>query len=260
MHSERRAPGYIHRIYAVWFRHIRVYARNFISNALPPFIEPLIFLAAIGIGLGTYITRMQGVPYVMFLATGLPVTTAMFTSAFECSFATFIRLEFDKVYDGMLGAPLTVNDLILGEIAWGGTKGFFFSFAVVIVSTAFGAVPLPQSFLIPLIGLMTGLLFGALSLFVTSFIKTITHFNFYFTGFISPMFFFSGVVFPLENLPRIVRPIAELVPLTHCVRLARAVAFLRFEPIHVWDATYIVAATALCAFLAVRRLRHRMVD
>jgi lipooligosaccharide transport system permease protein len=256
----KTAPGVVWRIYAVWLRHLRVYMRNFVSNALPPFIEPLIFLAAIGIGLGTYITRMQGVPYVTFLATGLPITTAMFTSAFECSFGTFIRLEFDKVYDGMLGAPLTVTDLILGEIVWGGTKGFFFSCAVVLVSSFFGVMPLPHSIAIPLVGFATGLAFGALSLFITSFIKTITHFNFYFTGFISPMFFFSGVVFPLENLPEVVRPIAEVVPLTHCVRLSRALAFFRFDILHLWDFAYIVFFTALMSLLAVLTLRHRMVD
>ena len=119
-------PPILPRIYSVWFRHMRVYTKHLISNGLPPFLEPLIFLAGIGLGLGKYIVSMDGVPYIQFLAVGLVITSSMYTSAFECSYGTFIRLEYEKVYDGMLGAPLTVNNLLIGEILWAGTKGLFF--------------------------------------------------------------------------------------------------------------------------------------
>jgi len=100
-------PPLVARIVSVWFRHVRVYSRNLISNALPPFLEPLIFLVGIGIGLGRYIETMDGFPYLEYLGSGLLVTAAMFTAAFECTFGTYIRMEFDKVYEGMLAAPLT---------------------------------------------------------------------------------------------------------------------------------------------------------
>ncbi len=254
-------PPLHRRLYSVWFRHMRVYTKNLLSNGFPPFLEPLIFLAGVGLGLGTYITEpMGGVKYIEFLGTGLLVTTAMFTSAFECSFGTFIRLEFEKVYDGMLAAPMTVNDLIVGELLWVGTKGFFFSFAVLCILSAFKIIALPYSLLAPLVGFLTGLMFGALSLLVTSFVKTINHFNFYFTGFISPMFFFSGVVFPVENLPRYVRPLAELVPLTHSVRLVRAVCQNQYHPVLLLDLLYVAAFIAVVGFFAIRRLRKRLVN
>ena len=188
------------RLFSVWYRHMRVYTQNIFSNGLPPFHEPLIFLAGIGLGLGKYITQsMEGLAYLEFLGTGLLVTTAMFTSAFECSFGTFIRLEFEKVYDGMLAAPITVNNLIIGEIIWAGTKGFFFSFAVLCILTIFRVIPLPYSLLAPFVGFITGVMFATLSLLVTSFVKTINHFNFYFTGLLSPMFFFLRGHFPDEQ-------------------------------------------------------------
>ncbi|HKJ86360.1 MAG TPA: hypothetical protein VKA06_09815, partial [Spirochaetia bacterium] len=109
-------PPLMARIVSVWFRHVRVYSRNLISNALPPFLEPLIFLVGIGIGLGRYIETMDGFPYLEYLGSGLLVTAAMFTAAFECTFGTYIRMEFDKVYEGMLAAPLTANNLMVGEI------------------------------------------------------------------------------------------------------------------------------------------------
>jgi len=103
-------------------------------------------------------------------------------------------------------------------------------------------------------------MFAALSLLVTSFVKTINHFNFYFTGFISPMFFFSGVVFPISNLPGFVRPMAEIVPLTHSVRMVRAVCTNTYEPILLFDLLYTVVFISLIGFLAIARLRKRLVN
>src|SRR6056297_249825 len=253
-------PPLLSRLYAVWYRHVRVYARNIISNGLPPFLEPLVFLVGIGMGLGAYLTQMEGVPFLEYLATGLLMTTAMFTSAFECSFGTFIRLEYEKAYDGMLAAPITVWDLLVGEILWAGTKGFFFTLAVLMVIYGFGILPIGLSLLTPFIGFFTGTMFAALSLLVTSFVKNINHFNFYFSGFISPMFFFAGVVFPVSNLPKIVRPISEALPLTHAVRLTRAFSFPG-EVTFLWaDVVYILLFTLIIGFLGVRRLKRRLID
>ncbi len=253
-------PSLARRLYSVWYRHVRVYTKNLVSNGLPPFLEPLLFLAGVGLGLSKYITQsMEGLSYIEFLGTGLLVTAAMFTSAYECTFGTFIRLEFEKVYDGMLAAPITVNDLIIGEIIWAGTKGLFFTFAVLTVLTAFQIIRLPQGLLAPLVGYLTGVMFATLSLWITSFVKTINHFNFYFTGIISPMFFFSGVVFPVSNLPQSVRWIAEILPLTHCVRLSRAVSIGVYSPVLLASLAYAVVFIALTGWLAIRRLRRRLV-
>jgi lipooligosaccharide transport system permease protein len=237
-----------------------VYTRNLISNGLPPFLEPLIFLAGIGLGLGSYIANMEGIPFLKYLASGLLVTASMFTAAFECSFGTFIRLEFDKVYDGMLGAPITANNLLVGEIIWGGTKGLFFSFAVLVIVSAFGILPLGRSLATPIIGFFTGTMFASLSLFVTSFVKNLNHFNFYFTGFISPLFFFSGVVFPIEKLPPVLQPVAEALPLTHSVRLVRAFSLGTIQFDHLFDILYLIVFTIGMGFLAVVRLKKRLID
>jgi len=254
-----KPPSLTLRLYSVWFRHVLVYSRNLFSNGLPPFLEPLIFLTGIGLGLGQYIETMDGVPYLQFLASGLLVTSAMYTASFECTFGTFIRLEFDKVYDGMLAAPLRVNDLVIGEIIWAGTKGFFFSFAVLTMMTLFGVMPISYSVLTPLVGFLTGTMFGALGLVVTSYVRTINHFNFYMTGFLSPMFFFSGVVFPINRLPKLLQPLAELVPLTHAIRLARALCTARFDAMLAWDVLYCAALSLIMGYVAIQRLRLRMV-
>ncbi len=252
-------PNLINRIYSVWFRHMRVYIKNLISNGFPAFFEPLIFLGGVGLGLGRYIEVMDGLPYPAFLGSGLLVVTAMYTSAFECSFGTFIRLEFEKVYDGMLAAPVDVKSLVIGEILWAGTKGFFFSFAVLMVMLLFGVLPPGLSLATPIIGFFTGVMFGAVSMLFTSLIKDINHLNFYMTGFLSPMFFFSGAVFPLSNLPSILRWSAECFPLTHSVRLARAFCYGHHGPDVLISAFYIFAVITITSVLAVHRFRKRLV-
>ncbi|KJR43381.1 nodulation protein NodJ [Candidatus Magnetoovum chiemensis] len=256
----REYPALSQRLYAVWYRHVRVYTRYLISNGFPPFIEPIIFLMGIGIGIGKYLPNMAGAPYLQFLATGLLVSTAMFTSAFECSFGAFIRLEFDKVYDGILSGPVTVNDLIIGEIIWAGTKGLFFSFAVMCVMALFNAVPMPTSLLAPIAGLITGVVFGILSLFITSFVRSINHFSFYFTGLISPMFFLGGTVFPIEELPPWFRLIAEMLPLSHCLRIVRGLCFWNFKATIILDILYIAAFILCFGYLAVNGMRRRLLD
>jgi lipooligosaccharide transport system permease protein len=254
-------PPLYWRLYSVWYRHMRVYAKNIFSNGFPPFLEPLLFLAGVGLGLGTYITQsMEGLSYLEFLGTGLLLTAAMFTSAFECSYGTFVRLEYEKVYDGMLASPLTANDLIIGEIIWGGTKGLFFSFAVLCILMIFRVIPMPYSLIAPLIGFLTGAMFATLSLLITSYVRQINQLNFYFTGFISPIFFVSGVVFPTSNLPQYVQPMVEIVPLTHPVRLVRAICTNHYQMIDLWDLSYIILFIFVIGYFAVKRLRKRMVN
>ncbi len=259
--NEYQAPSLRQRLYSVWFRHIRVYCSNFFSNAFPPFVEPLIFLVSLGLGLGAYIQNMGNVNYVLFLASGLIVTSAMFSASFECTYGTFIRLEFDYIYDGMLGAPLSASNLIIGEILFVATKGFFFSLAVLSITWIAGIIRYPLSLLTPFVGFLTGLVFGSLAIFITSKVNNINHFNFYFTGLISPMFFFSGVVFPLENLAPVLRGIAEVIPLTHLVRLVRALCIPGTMGTGLLlDLLYVAVFIGVFGLLAIRGFRSRLIQ
>lgn len=259
--NSHKPPSLGRRIFSVWFRHERVYDSNFISNAFPPFLEPLILLAGLGIGFGSYIQTMGAMNYILFLASGIIVTSSMWTAAYECTYGTYIRLEFDHVYDGMLGAPISPNDLVLGEILFAGTKGMLFAFAVLVVTWIAGIINYPLSILSIFVGFLCGVMFGTLSLWITSFITNINHFNFYFTGLLSPMFFFSGAVFPIENLPGSIRWIAEAIPLTHTVRMARAFCVPGQITGDLWlDLAYCVVFIAITGYLAIRGLKKRLID
>jgi lipooligosaccharide transport system permease protein len=261
MNGSRLYPSLTSRLGSVWYRHFRTYTKDLVSNGFPPFMEPLIFLAGMGLGMARYLPDLVGMSYLQFLATGLVMTSAMFTASFECTFGTFIRLEFDKTYDGMLAAPLLVRDVVIGEAIWAGTKGAFFSFAVLVVISAFGIVDFLTAPLIPVVGFLTGFLFAAIALLVTSFVSSINHFNFYFTGLLSPMFMFCGTIFPISNLPRALQPVAEILPLTHSVRLGRVAAMAEgFTPALLLDLAYVLVVSAVVLFFAVKRLERRMVS
>ncbi|MFH1155189.1 MAG: ABC transporter permease [Pseudomonadota bacterium] len=252
-------PSLTARLFSVWYRHFKVYSKNLISNGFPPFLEPLFFLAGVGLGLGQYVGFIQGSPYVTFLATGIMAPSAMYTATFETTFGTFVRLEFDKVYDGMVAASITPGNLFAGEMLFCGTKGLFFSGAVMSVIYPFGLIPSPMGLLAPVGGFFTGLMFAALGLYVTSFVTNINHFNFYFTGLVTPMFFFSGIVFPLDALPMVLRPVAEIMPLTHAARLIRAFCFNRFDLVVLFSVLYMTVFTLAVGYAAVRRLEKRII-
>jgi lipooligosaccharide transport system permease protein len=256
-----QVPSIWQRVFSVWFRHIRVYCSNFFSNAFPPFFEPLIILVGMGIGLGAYIQNMGAFNYVLFLASGLIVTSAMFTASFECTYGTFLRLEFDYVYDGMLGAPISANNLVIGELLFVATKGFFFSLAVLAVTWIAGIIRYPPSILAPFVGFFTGLTFGSLAMYITSKVNNINHFNFYFTGLLSPMFYFSGVVFPIDTLPPALKVIAEIIPLTHVVRLARAFCVPNQLKVSLlYDLLYIALFIIGFGYLAIKGLKRRLIQ
>jgi len=253
-------PGLVHRLYAVWWRHVRVYAGNLFSNATPPFLEPLIFLMGIGLGLGHSLAPVDGQSYIQYLALGVIVISAMFTAAFENTFGTFIRMEFDKVYDGMIAASITAENLFVGEILFVATKGAFFAFASLVVLSIFGLVPTAATWLAILVGFFCAGMFACVSLFVTSFVKTINHFNFYFTLFISPLMFLSGVVFPTSMLPDFVRAITWALPLTHAVALVRDLSAGTFHLQTFLSIGYVVLFSGVFGVLGVKLLKRRLVN
>ena len=262
---DNKIPSFAHRLLSVWFRHLRIYTRNVISNAISPLVDPLLFILGVGIGLGAYVGAIDtpatgNLPFLTFLASGIAISTSMFTATFECTYATFIRLDFDKVYDGMLGAPLSAYNILLGELLWAGSKGIIFCLGVALVCFLFGLLPPIMLILAPLIGFFSGMLFGSLGFLVTSFIKTINHFSILFTALLTPMFMFCGVFFPIETLPSTLRPLTEILPLTHPVRLARALAFGGSYSMVIWDIAYCLLFVSIVGGWGIIRLRRRLID
>jgi lipooligosaccharide transport system permease protein len=244
---------------AVWRRNATMYRRTWMLNILPNFFEPVLYLLAIGIGVGGYISQMGGTTYTGFLAPGLVCVAAMNGASFEVTYNAFVRMNFEKTYASMLTTPIQPDDVLAGEVLWAMTRAAIYGSCFFAVIAAAGLAPLPTSlWALPLIPL-TGMLFAALGIAFSLRIPNIDLFSYYFTLFLTPLFLFSDVFFPLaERLPRWGQQVAEALPLLHPVRLMRAAFRGEFAPILLWDLAYILALSAALLWLAARVTRRRL--
>ena len=214
-------PALSLRFLPVWRRNFLVWRKLFGASMLANFVEPLLYLFALGFGLGAFVGEMQGMPYSVFLASGLICASAMNTATFEALFSAFTRMSHQQTWPGMLATPLIVDDIVLGEMIWAGTKSLVSVAPILAVAAALGLVhDLRALWVLPLV-LLAGTCFAALALCVTAFAKSYDFFVYYFTLIITPMFLLSGTFFPLEAMPKAVQWGAQVLPLTHAVALVR---------------------------------------
>lgn len=242
---------------AVWRRNASMYRRTWMLNILPNFFEPVLYLMSIGLGVGAYISEMGGMSYVAFLAPGLVCVAAMNGASYEVTYNVFVRMSFQKTYDGMLTTPIEPDDILLGEVLWAVTRAMIYGGCFFVVVVLFGLVPLPRGLLILPVLPLTGLLFAAIGIAFSMRIPGIDLFSFYFTLFLTPIFLFSDVFFPLaERMPPNLFWLAEALPLLHPVRMARHAFGGSVSLVLLWDFAYIVGVSL--ALLAWARLwMHR---
>jgi lipooligosaccharide transport system permease protein len=246
---------------AVWRRNAVMYRRTWKWNILPNFFEPVLYLFSIGIGVGAYISEMGGTSYIAFLAPALVCVAAMNGASFEVTYNIYVRLVFEKTYDAMLTTPIDPDDVLTGEVLWAMTRAGIYGGCFYLVLTLSGLAPLPSSLWVLLVIPITGLLFACIGIVFSLRIPNIDMFSFYFTLFLTPLFLFSDVFFPLEE--RLAAPwlwIAEVLPLLHPVRLARAAFTGEFSVLALWDLAYILGASFLLLLWARHIVRARLTN
>jgi len=246
------------RFIRVWQRNRDVFFRLWHSEA-PGFVaEPIIILLAMGFGLGAYVGLIDGQKYIEFIAPGIIASYAMFSATFECTYGSFVRMEYQKTYDAIIATPLNVEDIIAGEIFWGATRSFMTGTVILVIAAAFQLVSSPWAALIPALAFLEGIMFAAIALLFTSFVPAIYSFNYFFTLFITPMFFFSGVFFPLSSFPPIVQTLSWIAPLTPVVHLTRALVSGEFHLGLLWALALIVVLAALFFAISLVTMRRRL--
>lgn len=239
---------------SVWKRNAAMYARTWKLNLLPNFFEPVFYLMAIGIGVGAYIDQMGGVSYVEFLAPGLICVAAMNGASYEVTYNIYVRMSFENVYEAMLTTPVQPEDVLAGEILWAVTRATIYGGIFFLVVALYGLAPMPAALLALLVVPLTGLLFAMIGVTFTLSVPTMDFFSFYFTLFLTPLFLFSDVFFPIQE--RLDGPwllVAEALPLLHPVRLARSCFAGEFGLLALWDLVYI-GALSTGLFLRARRV------
>ncbi len=251
------------RAWRVWQRNFDVYLATWKVNFIPPVLEPLLYLFAFGIGLGELVkdVSVSGVKisYLKFIAPGLIATAIMNHGFFETTYASFVRMYFQKTYDAILSTPLTIEDVVFGELVWGATKALFAGCIMFVVTLAFGLLSLPMAFWILPVAFVAGMTFSSIGMCFTAMVKNIEMFNFPVFLFITPMFLFSGVFFPLSTLPLWAQAVAWCLPLTFLVSSLRSFALGYFSP-SVFVHIFILTGVAfLCTFLSIAMMKKRLV-
>jgi lipooligosaccharide transport system permease protein len=209
--------------------HLLVYRRTWKGSVFMSFVSPILFLAAMGLGLGSLISRgpvrtVEGLSYVAFLAPGLLAATAMQSAFVETTYPIMARLQWLRTYDGMLATPIAVLDVLAGEFGWLAFRLALGSGAFFLVMLLFGAVQSGLGLLAILVAVLTGLAFGAPIFAFTVTQRTDTSFALIGRLLITPLFLLGGVFFPIHQLPQLVQGIAWLTPLAHGVALARGLS------------------------------------
>ncbi len=247
----------IKRSFRVWQRHFTVYTKLYKSSFALNFVEPVLYLAALGLGLGAFVKEINGMPYINFIAPGIIASSSMFAAVYECTYSTYVRMTFQKTFDAILATPLTIDDLIAGELMWGATKSLVYGTIIIVVISLFGLVASPMLLgVIPML-FISGLIFSEISLIFVAKVPGIDSFNYFYTLLMTPMFLFSGIFFPIDTMPPMVAKIAFLTPLYHLVNICRAFALGKFSGV-VIDIVWLFAVVTLLAVYPFRLMRKRI--
>jgi lipooligosaccharide transport system permease protein len=248
----------------VWHRNLTVYRKIWKVVFLPPLLEPLLYLAAFGVGLsvliGTVHYETREVSYISFIAPALIAVNIMYSAFFENTYASFVRLYYQKTFDAMMATPLCLEEIMTGEIVWAATKAVVATIIMQGVISLFGLIHYPEGLLIIPLAFVGGIAFGSIGLFFTGTVRAIEMFNLPIFLFITPMFLFGGTFFPLQNLPVWAQKFALVFPLTHLVTLARSLAFGSLTPSLLWNLGYLLLFSILFFALAIKAMHHHLIE
>ena len=244
---------------AVWRRNARVFSKLWRGALLPTFLDPFFYLLALGFGLGTYVARINGIPYEDFIAPGLIASAAMWSSAFETTYNVYFRMNELHLYDNVLATPVEPQDLVAGDLGWSASRATVYGTVVLIVISAFGLVSSPWAVLIPPFVLLGGLCFSVIGYTFTALIPKIDLYSYFFTLGITPMFLFSGIFFPFDKLPAWVEAVAWLTPLFHLVEITRGLATGPDWVQILINTTWLAVVTVALFPIPVRAVRRRLV-
>ena len=268
-------PKLSYRVWTVWRRNVDVFIKTIKVNFFPSMLEPILYLVAFGFGLGGFIPSIHGQPYINFIAPALIAIAIMNGSFFECSFGSFVRMYFQKTFDAIVATPVSVEEVVAGELLWGATRSTINAsivLVVIVVAGFFTSEPLitsPLFMLVLIIAFFGGLLFGSIAMCFTAVAPNIDFFNYPSFLFITPMLFLSGTFFPLTSLPVLAQGVAlAVLPLTHLVNIIRGVVVGGVEPILNLSAAnlltvsivWLVTFTILFFVLSINLMKKRLLS
>ncbi len=262
-------PKLSYRVWSVWRRNLDVFLKTIKVNFLPSLLEPILYLVAFGFGLGGFIQNINGQPYINFLAPALVAIAIMYGSFFECTYSSFVRMYFQKTFDAIATTPVSIEEVVAGELLWGATRSTINASIVLVVVALFGLVTSPLFLLLPVFAFFGGLMFASIAMCFTSIAPHVDFFNYPSFLFLTPMMFLSGTFFPLTSMPAAIQAIAvTILPLTHIVNITRGAISASVEPILGLNPeillpisiVWLIAVTAFFFILSINLMKKRLIS
>jgi lipooligosaccharide transport system permease protein len=242
----------------IWRRNYLVWKRLFAQSVIGNIAEPLITLFAFGYGLGSLLAPIDGVRYIVFLASGSICMNSFNAATFESLYSAFTRMHVQKSWEAMMNAPLSLDDVMLAELVWAATKSVFTGIAILLVIFALGLSREWSMLLVLPLLFLIGLTAAAIGLVVNAYAKGYDFFTYYFTIVVTPMWFLSGVFFPFTQLPHWVQAGAQWLPLTAAVDLVRPLILGHVPDKPLFDLSILVGCTVGGYWWAVVATRRRL--
>ncbi|MFM2325727.1 MAG: hypothetical protein RL244_2606 [Pseudomonadota bacterium] len=253
-------PQLSKRWWPVFLRNFLVWRKLAVPSLIGNIAEPLMWLLAFGYGLGALIgeVKVEGhtMPYLLFIASGSICMSTMNAASFEALYSAFSRMHVQKTWDGILNAPVQLDDIVLAEMLWASFKAIFSATAILLVILSLGISHAPTLIAVLPVLLLAGICFASMALIFNALASGYDFFTYYFTLFLTPTMFLSGVFFPQSQLPPLVRHVAEWLPLSQAVLLVRPL-FLGEWPQQAWLHLGVLAGTAALSFWVALALTRR---
>jgi len=256
-----RAPELSMRWWPVFLRNLLVWKKLAIPSLVGNIAEPLMWLVAFGYGMGALVGKITvdgvQVPYILFLASGSICMSAMQAASFEALYSAFSRMHVQKTWDGIMNAPVNLDDIVMAEMLWAAFKAIFTVTAILGVMLALGISYSPKLLLAWPVLLGVGITFSCVALIFNALAKGYDFFTYYFTLFLTPMMFLSGIFFPLEQLPEVVRAVSNWLPLTNAVALVRPLFMDQWPSAWLRPVAVLLVYTAVGFWVALALTRKR---
>lgn len=247
----------------VWFRNLITYRRIWQVNFLVPLLEPAFYILAFGLGFSGLIGRVNyagmRLEYTRFMAPALVATACMWNAFFETTYTSFVRMYYQKTFDGILATPVSLEEIIIAEIVWAASKAAAAVTIMLAVLIPIGYAGFPAALLCIPLAFLGGLAFASIGLFFTGVIPTIDMFNLPVFLFITPMFLFSGTFFPISGIPDWAENFSLIFPLYHLVELTRFLCIGAMESNTALNLSYLGLFAVIFAYLALVVMKRRLI-
>jgi len=234
-----------------------VYRKDFLANISPTLADPALMMTALGMGLSPFIGHIDGLSYAAYLAPGMIGTTALFTAFFESSYGFYVRLTFENIYKAMLTTPIGPCEIVVGEFLWVFIRAALMGGLVGVVLAVMGLLANPWSLLLfPVISGCIGVPCAAIGLIASALVRNINQFQTVYSFLIAPIYFLSGIFFPLDDRP-VLHAVVQISPFYHGVRLLQMAAWGRFDAtaiaIHLGALALFTAVLGALSFRMIRK-------